>query len=159
MSNTKARALPPPPPERAERQSAPLSPRLIIEISRLLRARILCEESGIMTQNTARLVLAHLAKSGTLGQQELVALTRLSAPTVSVLLRRMQEEGYISRVCEEHDRRAVRVTLTEKGWEYDREHLRRLSTNDAAAMRGLSAEEQETLEALLLRVRDNLREV
>ena len=112
-----------------------------------------------MTQNTARLVLSHLAKSGTLAQQELVALTHLSAPTVSVLLRRMQEEGYVTRVCEEHDRRAVRVTLTEKGREYDREHLRRLSTNDAAAMRGLSAEEQETLEALLLRVRDNLREV
>ena len=112
-----------------------------------------------MTQNTARLVLSHLASSGTLGQQELVTLTHLRAPTVSVLLRRMQEEGYITRVCEEHDRRAVRVTLTEKGWEYDREHLRRLSTNDAAAMRGLSAEEQETLEALLLRVRNNLREV
>ena len=159
MSNTKARSLPPPPPERAERQSAPLSPRLIIEISRLLRARILSEERGIMTQNTARLVLSHLAKSGTLGQQELVALTHLRAPTVSVLLRRMQEEGYITRVCEEHDRRAVRVTLTEKGREYDREHLRRLSTNDATAMRGLSTEEQATLEALLLRVRDNLREV
>lgn len=149
----------PPPPERAERMDAPLSPRLIIDISRLLRARMLREEHGIMTQSTARLVLSHLAKSGTLGQLELVHLTHLKPPTVSVLLRRMEEEGYISRVADEQDRRAVRVTLTDKGRDFDRDHLRRLSTNDHLAMRGLSPEEQATLEALLLRVRDNLSEV
>ena len=112
-----------------------------------------------MTQSTARLVLSHLAKSGTLGQLELVHLTHLKPPTVSVLLRRMEEEGYISRVADEQDRRAVRVTLTDKGRDFDRDHLRRLSTNDHLAMRGLSPEEQATLEALLLRVRDNLSEV
>ena len=149
----------PPPPVREERMDAPLSPRLIIDISRLLRARMLREEHGIMTQSTARLVLSHLAKSGTLGQLELVHLTHLKPPTVSVLLRRMEEEGYVTRITDEQDRRAVRVTLTDAGRAFDRAHLHRLSTNDHLAMQGLSAEEQATLEALLVRVRDNLSEV
>ena len=147
-----------PPPEREELRDVPLSPRLIVEISRLLRSRLLREESGVMAQGTARLVMSLLATRGTLGQQELVQYTRLKPPSVSVLLRRMQEEGYVERVICEQDRRAVRVTLTEKGRAFDREHLCRLSTNDHQAMRGLTAEEQKTLEALLLRVRENLKE-
>ena len=111
-----------------------------------------------MAQSTARLVMAHLANEGTLGQLDLVHLTHLKPPSVSVILRRMEEEGYITRIPDEKDRRAVRVALTQKGWEFDRAHLRRLSTNDHLAMQGLSAEEQATLESLLLRVRDNLTE-
>ena len=146
-------------PEREELRDVPLSPRLIIEISRLLRSRLLSNESGVMAQGTARLIMSLLAKHGTLGQQELVQHTRLKPPSVSVLLRRMEEEGYVVRVACEQDRRAVRVALTEKGLAFDREHLCRLSNNDQQAVQGLSTEEQQTLEALLLRVRENLREV
>lgn len=149
----------PPMPEREELRDVPLSPRLIVEISRLLRARLQREEGGVMAQGTARLVMSLLAKHGTLGQQELVQLTHLKPPSISVLLRHMQEEGYVERITDDKDRRAIRVTLTEKGMEFDRAHLRRLSTNDHLAMQGLTTEEQKTLEELLLRVRENLREV
>ena len=71
----------------------------------------------------------------------------------------MENEGYITRVADVKDKRAIRVALSEKGREFDREHLRRLSTNDHQAVVGLSAEEQKTLETLLLRMRDNLLEV
>ena len=147
----------PTPPQRPERQNAPLAPRLMVEIARLLRARMASEDQGVMSQSTARLVMSHLAMQGTMGQLELVRLTHLKPPTVSVLLRRMEEEGYIIRTADEKDRRASCVTLTEKGYTYDREQLRRLSTNDDLAMRGLSKKECETLEALLLRVRNNLK--
>lgn len=145
-------------PKRPERESAPLSPRLVIEISRLLRARMQREEYGVMAQSTARIVLSHLAVNGSMGQLELVRLTRLKPPTVSVLLRRMEEEGFITRITDESDRRAVRVALTEKGVAYDRLQLARISNNDQRAVAGLSPEEQATLEALLLRMRDNLLE-
>ena len=147
----------PVPPQRPERQDAPLSPRLIIEISRLLRARMASEDQGVMSQSTARLVMSHLALHGTMGQLELVHLTHLKPPTVSVLLSRMEKEGYITRTVDEKDRRASCVALTEKGHTFDREQLRRLSTNDELAMRGLSETECQTLEALLLRVRNNLK--
>lgn len=149
----------PPPPERPERRDAPLSPRLIVEISRLLRARMAQEENSVMAQATARLIMSHLAVSGPMTQLDLVRLTHLKPPSVSVLLRRMEDEGYIARRQDEVDRRVMRVELTEKGRAFDREHLRRLSTNDHQAMKGFSPEEEATLEALLTRVRDNLKEM
>jgi DNA-binding MarR family transcriptional regulator len=146
-------------PPREELRDIPLSPRLIVEISRLLRARMQREDCGVMAQSTARLVMSHLAVNGSMGQLEIVALTRLKPPTVSTLLHRMQAEGYITRVPDEKDKRAILVALTEKGKDFDREQLHRLSTNDHQAVRGLTVEEQKTLESLLLRMRDNLKEV
>ena len=157
MSKSKFGTLPPP-PEREERSRAPLSPRLIVEISRLLRARMLCGEPGVMAQSTARLVMSHLALHGKMGQLELVRLTHLKPASISVLLRHMEEEGYVVRTPNEQDRRAVYVELTQKGIDYDRERLSRLSTNDHQAIRGLSDTELATLEELLLRVRKNLQE-
>ena len=151
--------LPPPPPEREELREVPQAPRMIMEISRLLRFRVRQgEEEGVMAQNTARIVLSHLAVRDNLNQLDLVKLTRLKAPTVSVLLRRMEQEGYVRRVPDEQDRRAVRVSLTEKGKEFDRCHLSRISTNDQTAMRGIDGEDQEALMRLLSRIRDNLLE-
>ena len=149
----------PPHPPREELRDIPLSPRLVMEVSRLLRARMQREDCGVMAQSTARLVMSHLAVNGTLGQLEIVRLTHLKAPTVSTLLRRMEAEGYIIRVADETDRRAIRVTLSQKGLDFDRDQLRRLSTNDHQAVKGLCADEQKTLESLLLRMRDNLTEV
>lgn len=145
-------------PMREELRDIPLSPRLVVEISRLLRARMQREDCGVMAQSTARLVMSHLAVNGSLGQLDIVNLTHLKPPTVSTLLRRMENEGYITRVADEKDHRAIRVALSEKGKEFDREHLRRLSTNDHQAVKGLSADEQSMLESLLLRMRDNLTE-
>lgn len=145
-------------PEREELRELPRAPRLILEISRLLRFRMAENESGgVMAQNTARLILSHLAVRGaSVGQLELVELTHLQPPTVSVLLRRMQEEGYIERTPDKQDRRAVRVALTDKGREYDRLHLCRITNNDQTAMRGIEGEEEALLTDLLLRIRDNL---
>ena len=155
----KQKQIMPPPPEREELRDVPQAPRMIMEISRLLRFRVRQgEEEGVMAQNTARIVLSHLAVRDNLNQLDLVKLTRLKAPTVSVLLRRMEQEGYIARVPDEQDRRAVRVSLTEKGKEFDRRHLSRISTNDQTAMRGIDGEDQETLVRLLSRIRDNLLE-
>ena len=146
------------PPERDELKDLPRAPRLIIEISRLLRARM--QESvggGVMAQNTARLVLGHLAvREEAVNQLELVRLTRLKPPTVSVLLRRMEQEGFVSRLPDPDDRRAVLVRLTDKGRAWDRDHLGRISTNDHIAMRDISPEQERELAALLLQIRDNL---
>lgn len=157
MKHTHCSMLSPHPP-REELRDIPLSPRLIMEISRLLRARMQREDCGVMAQSTARLVMSHLAVNGTLGQLDIVKLTHLKPPTVSTLLHRMEAEGYITRVTDEHDHRAIRVALSEKGRQFDREQLRRLSTNDHQAVKGFSAEEQATLEALLRRMRENLTE-
>lgn len=157
MSNRKM--ILPPPPDREELREVPQAPRMIMEISRLLRFRAQQgEDEGIMAQNTARLVLTHLAVRDNVNQLELVKLTRLKAPTVSVLLHRMESEGYVKRVPDETDHRAMRVLLTEKGKEFDRRHLSNISTNDHLAMRGIEGEDEATLMRLLVRIRDNLLE-
>ena len=151
--------LPASPPERDEIRDLPRAPRMIMEISRLLRYRMRHEGmGGVMGQHTARLLMAHLAVNGSLSQLELSQLTHLATPTVSVLLRQMEAEGYILRRRAAEDRRVMRVTLSEQGLAFDREHLRRISSNDKAAMKGLSPEEQEVLVSLLERVRNNLKE-
>lgn len=151
--------MPPTPPEREELRDLPQAPRMILEISRLLRFRVRSrEEGGLMAQNTARIVVANLAVRDNINQLELVKLTRLKAPTVSVLLRRLEEEGYVTRTPDPVDRRAVRVSLTEKGREFDRLHLSHISNNDQTAMAGFTPEEAETLMSLLVRVRNNLLE-
>lgn len=146
-------------PEREELRNVPQAPRMIMEISRMLRFRVRSrEEGGIMAQNTARLVIAHLAVRDRMNQLELVKLTRLKAPTVSVLLRRLEEEGYVTRTPDENDRRSVLVSLSEKGRVFDKEHLSHISNNDQAAMAGFTPEEEQTLVELLSRIRRNLTE-
>ena len=145
------------PPERDELKDLPKAPRLIMEISRLLRARMQASEgTGVMAQNTARLILGHLAVQECANQLELVRLTRLKAPTVSILVRQMEAEGYVTRTPDEHDRRAVLVRLTDKGRAWDRAHLGRICTNDHVAMRDISPERERELTALLLQIRENL---
>ena len=147
---------PSPPPEREELRALPQAPRMIMEISRMLRFRVRQGEEGILSQNTARLVMAHLAARDGVNQLELVHLTRLKPSTVSVLLKRMEEEGYVTRVPSETDRRAVRVLLTERGKAFDKERLSRISNNDQLAMHGISPEDEAVLNDLLRRIRDNL---
>ena len=146
----------PPPPLRDELRELPQAPRMLIEISRLLRHRAREGIEDVMAQHSARLVMSHLATKGAISQLELVNLTRLKAPTVSVLLRRMEAEGYVARTPDERDRRVMLVSLTEKGREFDRERLARISVSDKTAMQGFTEAEIAQLEAYLSRMRENL---
>jgi DNA-binding MarR family transcriptional regulator len=143
-------------PPREELRDIPLSPRLIVEISRLLRARMQREDCGVMAQSTARLVMSHLAVNGSMGQLEIVALTRLKPPTVSTLLRRMQAEGYITRVPDEKDKRAKIVKPTQKEEQLYQSIKQRQLLREEALLQGFSDEEKQMLSDLLIRVYKNL---
>ncbi|MBO7310720.1 MAG: MarR family transcriptional regulator, partial [Clostridia bacterium] len=53
------------------------------------------DHEGVMSQHGARLVLSLLAIADGRTQKELADITRLRPPTVSVILRRMAEEGMV----------------------------------------------------------------
>lgn len=152
--------LPPPPPEREELRDLPQAPRLLMNLSRLLRYRVRDGEAteGVMNQQAARLLMAHLAVLGAASQLTLAEKTHFSTPTVSILLRKMEKEGYVTRVPRTDDRRVMQVSLTEKGLAFDREHVGRIMENDRRAMAGFTPEEEATLVALLLRMYENLKE-
>ncbi|MBA0052488.1 MarR family transcriptional regulator [Streptomyces sp. AJS327] len=61
------------------------------------------------------LLLMRLLERDGQTQSELLSAVGLDHSTVSKALRRMQEAGLLRREPAEHDRRAVRVWLTEKG--------------------------------------------
>ena len=152
--------LPQPMPEREELQGLPQAPRIIMDISRMLRYRVRSKETeaGVMQSHAARLLMAHLAVCGKMSQLALAEKTHFSTPTVSILLRKMEQEGYVLRSPDARDRRVMLVSLTQKGIAFDREHLDRISENDRRATAGFTPEEEEILVSLLLRMQDNLKE-
>ena len=147
---------PAPPPERVELSDNPV--KLCNEISRLFRARMreTVDADGVMTQPGAHLVLSFLAVKDGITQLELVNATHLRAPSVSAILKKMAEEGIVTRERDEHDARAVRIYLTEHGREIDSEHIKHIKALDAEALSGLDEAQKQTLMALLSVVRDNL---
>ncbi|MBQ3063243.1 MAG: MarR family transcriptional regulator [Clostridia bacterium] len=146
-------------PEREELRGLPQAPRMVIDVARLLRYRVRGERelSGVMGQHAARVLMAHLAVLGEANQLTLAEKTHFSTPTVSILLRKMEAEGYVCRVPSKTDRRVMLVSLTARGKEFDREHLDRISENDRLATAGFTPDEEATLVSLLARMYDNLK--
>ena len=149
-----------PMPERAELKGLPQAPRMVIDVARLLRYRVRggAYTDGVMGTHAARVLMAHLAVLGEANQLTLAEKTRFSTPTVSVLLRKMEAEGFVTRTPSKEDRRVMLVTLTEKGVAFDREHLARIGENDRLATKGFTAEEEAMLLSLLSRMYENLKE-
>lgn len=132
-------------------------PMLIGHISRAQRCTLRARENDpIMTQNSCRAILFCLAREEGVTQLELSQRAGLKPPTVSVALRRLEEEGYIVKKPDEDDKRASHVFLSEKGHALEKENDERFERVDNEMMRGFSEEEKIILRSMLLRIRDNL---
>ncbi len=144
------------PPPRKELSDTPI--KFCNEISRLFRAKMRQSDDseGVMSQPGAHLVLSRLAVCDGITQLELVRATHLRPPTVSVILQKMEAEGLVARKCDEHDRRAVRVMLTDAGRALDRKNIETIHRIDEVALRDLSEEEIATLMTLLPKIRNQL---
>lgn len=136
---------------------SPTPPMLVNEIARLFHARMKgVELSGVMSQDSARLIMRELSREDGVSQLRLTTLTHLKAPTVSVALRRMEEENLVVREKDPDDQRAVRVYLTDYGRAHNLRVHERLRELDALLMEGFDEEERELLKTLLLRMRENI---
>ena len=135
----------------------PTPPMLVGEISRLFRARMRrYDMEGVMSQDSARLLMRELAREDGVSQLHLTTLTHLKAPTVSVTLRRMESEGLVRREQDKMDLRMTRVYLTEQGRAHTRMVQERVQALDAQMTEGFSDAEKELLSSLLKRMRDNI---
>ena len=144
------------PPERAELSDNPV--KLCNEIARIFRARMResCDIDGVLSQPGARLVLSLLAIEDGLSQRALAERTHLRAPTVSVIIKKMLDEGYVTLKGDEQDMRVNRIYLTELGRITDERTIERIKETDAIALRGVSDEEWQMLMLLLGKIRSNL---
>ena len=148
----------PPPIPRAELSDNPV--KLCNEIARIFRTKMRenADHEGVMSQPGARLVLSLLAISDGISQGELAQRTHLRPPTVSVILKRMTDEGMVEIRPSDTDMRVKYVFLTEYGLKIDRENIAKIKHTDAKGLKGITDKEQETLMELLGRIRDNLLE-
>lgn len=148
----------PPPIPRAELSDNPV--KLCNEIARIFRTKMRenADHEGVMSQPGARLVLSLLAISDGISQGELALRTHLRPPTVSVILKRMTDEGMVEIRPSDTDMRVKYVFLTEYGLKIDRENIAKIKQTDAKGLKGITDKEQETLMELLGRIRDNLLE-
>ncbi len=146
---------PSPPPRTDEPDNNPV--KLCHDITRLSRAKAReVNIDGVMSQPGARLVLAFLAYEDGVTQRTLVERTHLRAPTVSVILGKMEDEGMVERRQNSEDRRETHVFITEYGRQTDREGIEKIKETDALAVGGLTDDEMQTLLTLLARMRTNL---
>ncbi len=129
---------------------------LINEISKLFhdKMRETCEKLGY--KNGYRQILMFLAHNDGATQVELVRVSHLKAPTISVTLKKMEDEGIVRREQDTKDMRQTHVYLTEKGRALDNDHFKQLKDLEAVMFEGLSKEEEELLRSSLKKVRDNL---
>lgn len=128
----------------------------INDISRLFEYYVnsAAERRGVST--SYRKILFHLAHEDGLTQLDLVKRSHLTAPTVSVAIKKMENEGLVSRKADEEDMRQVRVHLTKKGKMHD-EFIRRVSKEtEENFLSCLSDDEVKQLNGLLRRVLENV---
>lgn len=142
-------------------ECSPTPPMLINEVSRLF-FRIVKQKGGetdkrpTREQHSARIMLMHLARNEGATQSELVKVTRMKAPTISVALRNMENEGLVTRVADGDDQRVTHVYITEKGRRVDEENLSRLLGAAEVMMKDVSEEEASAMMATLFKMRENL---
>lgn len=128
------------------------------DISRLFECTVhgAAERNGM--SHGYRRMLFHLAHGDGITQLELVKLTRLTAPTVSVALAKMEKEGLVKRVSDEKDMRKVKVYLTEKGREHDDFIKAKSHETEEKMLKGISEEEKEQLVCTLRKILTNMLE-
>lgn len=135
----------------------PTPPMLVNEIARLFHTRMRTYDlDGVMSQDSARLIMRELSREEGCSQLDLVRKTHLKAPTVSVTLRRMEAEGLVERRQDAMDLRVTRVYLSPKGKEHHANVMNRLHELETELMQSFTEEETGQLLHFLERMRDNI---
>lgn len=126
------------------------------DVGKLLghRMREQTEKAGM--HGSYRPFLHILFEQEGLTQLELARITHLTAPTVSVTLQKMEQDGLITRTPDPDDMRQIRVGITEKGRKLHNAVRHIITETEKIALLGITQEEQQVLKQLLSRICDNL---
>lgn len=115
------------------------------------------EMEKIGMRGSYRHVLKPLAENDSLTQLQLVNITNLKAPTISITLRNMEREGIVVREKNDSDRRETHVAITEKGRKMYQKLLAAIENAERVMLSGLSEDELRTVSSALDKMSENLR--
>ncbi len=94
-------------------------------------------------------IIDFVATSPQCGVKEIAKGLQLSAPTVSVSVRHLEDAGFLERQPHPRDKRAVQLSLTEKGRSLYEQTIRFRRQTFERLLASLTVEEQKTLLTLL----------
>lgn len=100
-------------------------------------------------------ILMQLYTEDGLTVTELAQKTQRSKSTVSVLVDRLCENGYLVKWRLPNDQRTITVRLTQKAWQLEPEFKKISESLNRRLSKALSEEEADTLETLLTRMTDS----
>jgi len=103
-------------------------------------------------------ILYNLAKGDGCIQKELAERCRIKPSTLTVMLARLEEQGYIYResLLVSGGKHACRVLLTKKGWDIVKKITDLIDSLEERTLRGFTETEKRQLLDLLGRAADNL---
>ena len=91
-------------------------------------------------------------------QKDIEEFYHISNPTVTGILNRLEQKGYIRRVISESDKRVHYIESTEKALELEKAVQRSVKLIEAKLVEGLQPDEKEMLFILLEKVTNNVIE-
>ena len=132
--------VPPSPPSPVE---ADVVGALRLGVMRLAR-RLRQQADGEVTPSLLS-ALASVERLGPVTLGDLAAAERVQPPTMTRLVGRLEELGFVDRRADDRDRRVARVALTDAGRSYIADSRRRKDAYLARRLERLPAEEREAL--------------
>jgi DNA-binding MarR family transcriptional regulator len=133
--------------------------QILLDLSRLLRnlTRLVggADDGPAMTA-TQRIALVELGDYGPSRLNDLAARMGVSAPTASRSVDALHELGFVERVVDPHDRRALNIELSARGKELLEARKARANAAFEPAVAVLSQADRKKLSELLRRMTDAL---
>lgn len=117
-----------------------------------------CQElERIGMRYSYRHIMKPLMENENLTQLELVKITNLKAPTISITLRNMERDGIVRREKNDSDRRETHVYITDKGKKMYAKVLAALEKAEKTMLKGLTEKELKAVSASLKKMSENLK--
>ncbi|MGF0031738.1 MarR family winged helix-turn-helix transcriptional regulator [Bariatricus sp. SGI.154] len=101
-------------------------------------------------------VLFVLNCEGKLSQRELAEKIGITPPSMTVALRKLEDQGYIVKEPDKEDQRIIRILLSDKGKECIEELKGIMESMEELLFQGISPEEKMFFRRLILEMRKNL---
>jgi DNA-binding MarR family transcriptional regulator len=124
------------------------------EVSRLFHNKVkkLANDNGISTTYFHIIGFLKRNKENNITQKDICEFIKMKAPTISLTLQSMEQDGYVERVKSETDSRCTYVVLTKKGEELDEKIRGFFHTAEKTMVDALSSEELEMLNICLEKI-------
>jgi len=141
-------------PFRLKYENMPIG-MLIAHVSRthIEKIHISLESCGV--QRTYGPILKELSMVEGITQKELAGKMRITAPSMSVNLQKMESQGFLTRKADDTDKRQIKLYLTDKGKKTAAKADKEIALSEEALLNALSNDEQEELKHLLIKILKN----